>query len=43
MALIPFLFAPPALAALDTMEEDYDQMAVDYDAFRDYLLDRYQE
>jgi len=34
--------APPALAALDSMAEDYDRMAVDYAAFRDYLLERYQ-
>ncbi len=33
--------APPALAALDSMAEDYDRMAVDYAAFRDYLLERY--
>ena len=35
--------APPALAALDAMEEDYDQLAVDYEAFRDYLLTHYKE
>jgi threonine synthase len=29
---------PPALAALDTQAEDYDRLAVDYEAFRDYLL-----
>lgn len=33
--------APPALAALDSLPEDYDRMGVDYGAFRDYLLERY--
>ena len=28
---------PPALAALDHLAEDYDRLAVDYGAFRDYL------
>jgi threonine synthase len=29
---------PPALRALDSLPEDYDRMAVDYEAFRAYLL-----
>ena len=33
--------APPALAALDHLPESYDQMDVDYDAFRNYLRERY--
>ena len=32
---------PPALAALDQLAEDYDRLAVDYAAFRDYLIDRH--
>ena len=29
---------PPALAALDTMPEDFDRLATNYAAFRDYLI-----
>ncbi len=29
---------PPALAALDKLPEDYDRMAVSYEAFREYLV-----
>lgn len=32
---------PLALAALDQLTEDYDRLAVDYTAFRDYLLGRH--
>ncbi|MCX7886863.1 MAG: threonine synthase [Verrucomicrobiae bacterium] len=32
---------PPALARLDRLSEDFDQMPVDYVQFRDYLLRRY--
>jgi threonine synthase len=31
---------PAALAALDGLEEQYERMAVDYEAFREYLLER---
>lgn len=30
--------APPSLAALDTLPEDFDRLGTDYDAFRDYLM-----
>ncbi len=33
--------APPALAALDRVPEDFDRMEVDYAAFREYLLARH--
>jgi threonine synthase len=32
---------PPALAALDKLPEDFDRMAVDYGAFRDYLKEKH--
>ncbi|MDK2970588.1 MAG: threonine synthase [Candidatus Sumerlaeota bacterium] len=32
---------PPALARLDDLDESYDRLAADYDAFRDYLRARY--
>ena len=32
---------PPALAALDKLAEDYDRLAVNYAAFRDYLSERH--
>ena len=32
---------PPALAALDHLPEDFDQLPVDYEKFRQYLLTRY--
>jgi threonine synthase len=32
---------PPSLAALDQSPEDYDQMEVDYESFREYLLARH--
>jgi len=32
---------PPALAALDRLTEDYDQLPVDYDRFQEYLVGRY--
>lgn len=32
---------PATLAALDKLPEDFDRMAVDYEAFRQYLLDRH--
>lgn len=34
--------APPSLQALDSMPEDFDRMEVDYDFFKQYLLDRYR-
>ena len=33
--------APPSLAALDSLREDYDSMEVDYEAFREYLKKHY--
>lgn len=33
--------APPSLAALDKLPEDFDQMPVDYERFREYLLRQY--
>ena len=33
--------APAALAALDQCREDYDRLGVDYESFRDYLLERH--
>lgn len=33
--------APPALAALDTMKEDYDSLPAEYGAFREYLEKKY--
>jgi threonine synthase len=32
---------PPSLAALDKLPEDCDRMAVDYDQFRQYLINNY--
>jgi threonine synthase len=32
---------PPAMQAADKLPEDYDRMAVDYDAFRQYLLEKH--
>lgn len=32
---------PPSLAALDNRVEDYDRLAVDYAAFREYLIERH--
>ncbi len=29
---------PPSLAAVDKLDEDYDRLAMDYAAFRDYLI-----
>ncbi len=33
--------APPALAALDNLEEDYDRLAADYGDFKQYLVTKY--
>jgi threonine synthase len=32
---------PPALAALDELTEDFDRLGVDYEVFRQYLLDKH--